>query len=301
MKFIRSYQCWGILSLLFVAIMSCEDVIDVQISDAPTQWVVDAWLTNQPESQIIKLGRSQPYFMADRTVGVAGAHVQLLRSDGAVFTFVESAPGEYVYDDVNGLGDLGSVGDGFRLEIVVGGDRLAGETLMFPVPEIDSISQEFRSDFVFGPDGIYAQFFARDLPGLGNTYWIKTFKNGAFLNKPQEMNFAFDAGLSGGTQIDGIVFITPIREAINPIPDDFTDAPPPWQPSDEIRVEIHSMSLDAFDFMTRARDQILNGSNGIFAAPLANSKGNIRNESSSEEVLGVFNVAAVSGLSKTIE
>ena len=49
-------------------------------------------------------------------------------------------------------------------------------------------------------------FFARDPFGAGDTYWIKTYKNGSFLNKPQELNIAYDAAFDGGSASDGIVF-----------------------------------------------------------------------------------------------
>ncbi len=166
------------------------------------------------------------------------------------------------------------------------------------MPEIDSIVQESRTDELIGPDGIYAELFARDLPGLGNSYWIKTFKNGEFLNKPQELNIAFDGAFDPGAQLDGAIFIGPIREAVNRIPDEDNEADDiqvaPWNNGDSILVEIHSISNEAFFFLDVARDQMTNGDNTIFALPLANAQGNVFNVSGEEHPLGVFNVAAVS-------
>ena len=55
-----------------------------------------------------------------------------------------------------------------------------------------------------------------DLPGLGNTYWIKATKNGTLLNKPRELNLAYDAAFAKGSNFDGYTFIQPIRNGINP-------------------------------------------------------------------------------------
>ena len=49
------------------------------------------------------------------------------------------------------------------------------------------------------------------------------------------------------------------------------------------------------------RDQLLNNLNGIFAEPLANTKGNVIHVNGDETVLGVFNVSAVSNAEITIQ
>ena len=136
-----------------------------------------------------------------------------------------------------------------------------------------------------------------DFEGDGDTYWIKAYKNGVFLNKPNEMNIAFDAGLSVGSNSDGLIFIPPIRELTNPVPDSIgvADEVSPWAPGDICKVEIHSISNNAFSFMSLVRDQILNGNNGIFGEPLANAQGNVT-ASDDSSVLGIFNVANVSTL-----
>ena len=66
----------------------------------------------------------------------------------------------------------------------------------------------------------YCEFFARDLLGLGNSYWIKSFKNDTFLNRPSEINIAFDASFDAGGEVDNLIFIPPIRDNINPNDDD---------------------------------------------------------------------------------
>ena len=76
---------------------------------------------------------------------------------------------------------------------------------------------------------------------------------------------------------------------------------PPWQPGDLIRVEIHSISLEAFTFLDIARDQMVNGDNTIFAIPLANTRGNVVNQMTGERALGIFNVANVSAQEREIE
>jgi hypothetical protein len=290
----------SLFTVLLLTTSGCEDIVEVQTADAPRQVVVDAWLTNVSEDQEIKLTYSQPYFNPDFAEAVTGAEVTITSDDHSIFSFEEVSAGRYIWQPQPGE-KLGDTGDFFEFTVHLPDQVLTASSTMHPVPVIDSIRQEYRDDDLRGPDGIYTQFFARDLEGLGNTYWIKSFKNDQYLNKPEEINLAFDAGFDGGSQLDGIIFIPPIRELTNPVPDEFPADEAPYQPGDRLRVEIHSISLEAFQFLQSARDQILNGSNTIFASPVSNSRGNIISDKPNTEVLGVFCVSAVESLEKQIE
>ena len=289
-----------IFVLLAILVLGCEDVIDIQTDDAPIQISVDAWINNLPTDQTIRLTRSQPYFTNEFAPGVAGAGVQVTDESGKSFRFADQGDGTYTWTrPQDSL--FGTVGSTYFLTISLEGQILSASSTMEPTTIVDEIEQEFRDDELGGPDGIYAQFFARDLVGLGDTYWIKTYKNGSFLNKPEEINIAYDGGFDAGAEIDGITFIPPIRELVNPFPDSAEADLPRYEVGDQIRVEIHSISLEAFLFLESARDQILNGSNTIFASPIANSPGNVISTTNGEKVLGVFCVSAVSSLEKQIE
>ncbi len=294
----------SILALFAVlGFMHCTDPIDVELDSAESLLAVDAWLDNLPQEQTIYLTWSQPYFDATTSAPVTDAIVEVTNSGGTAFAFTEVEAGVYRWSPRPEVSSLGEEGMNFQLSIDLGGRLYTSQSTLQGSPAIDEIRQEFRDDEIGREDGIWTEFFARDLPGLGNTYWIKTFKNGAFLNKPDEINIAYDAAFDAGAQIDGLIFIPPIREFINPIPDPDDDAdldPAPWSPGDNIRVEIHSLNKEVFFFMETLRDQILNGNNGIFATPLVNTRGNVISQSG-ETVLGVFNVASISSLEATIE
>ncbi len=297
-KPLRSYGWIGCL-LLVALLASCEDVIDVQTDEAPTAIVVDAWITNLLETQTIRLTQSQPYFDDDFAAGITGALVQITSTNGQTYDFEETGGGNYEWTPTSSE-DIGKLGDRYELTIEVDGAELRAFSQMNRVPVIDSISQELRTDEL-GPDGIYAEFFARDPIGLGDVYWIKTFKNSAFLNKPSEINLAYDAGFDAGAEIDGLIFIPPIRELANPVPDSLDTDESPYDVGDMVRVEIHSITLDAFFFIETMRDQILNGTNTIFASPIANAPTNIEVQMGDQPVLGFFCVSAVSSLEKVIK
>jgi hypothetical protein len=293
----KHYNTFLLFALITLA-TACEDPIDVELDSAEPQLVVDAWLDNISNRQVIRLSETIPYFQAEFTPGLENAQVSVMSGSGDVFVFEHESDGNYVLELAQGE-SLGPVGETFTLNIEIGNERYSSSTSIFRVPQIDSLTQEFRVNEAFTNDGIYCQVFARDFVGLGDTYWIKTFKNGQYLNRPFELNIAYDAGFDSGGEVDGFVFIYPIRDLINEVDDD--GIPTPYVPGDEIKVEVHSISNSAFAFLEIMRDQLQNSSNTIFAEPLANTRGNIIHETGDDTVLGVFNVSAVSVAERIIE
>lgn len=282
-----------LISMLF----SCEDVVELDLDGDGGDLVIDAWINTRSETQEIRLSLSQSFFSSN-TVIVRDAEVVVTnetQEEDYVFEITDTSS---TYTFTPELGNnIGDVGDVMSLSVVHRSGRFEAQTTINRVPALDSIEQEFRDDELFGEDGIYTQFFARDPVGQGDAYWIQTFRNGDFLNNANQLNIAFDAGFDAGSRVDGLVFITPIREFTNILEED--GLPSPWDVGDEIRVEIHSISQEAFGFLEIARDQILNGDNGIFTLPQANTRSNIT-RSNGFEALGFFNVAAVSQLSDVI-
>jgi len=291
----RYFNSVWILAFAVLVTMSCEDVIEVDLEDGGTQLVVDGWISDVDAPQTIKLTLSQQYFENATPPPVTDAEVTLTRQDGEVFEFLHSSEGNYIWTPTDG--GLGITDDVFTLNIEYNNVTFSSTTSILRTPVIDSIGIEYREDEIFTGEGNYAQFYARDFVGLGDTYWIKTYRNGAYLNKAQELNIAYDAGFDAGTGIDALIFIPPIRELVNPLNEDLL--PSPYDVGDEIRVEIHSISNEAFNFLEIARDQINNGDNGIFALPLANTRTNVI-ASDGSLVLGFFNIAGVSSLSRVV-
>jgi len=293
----KKYTLYIFALVIFAS--SCEDPIEVDVASSDPQISVDAFITNKDEIQTISIKETRPIFQQTSGNTIEDATVVVRNeTSGVSMSFDHVGEGKYQYDPIAN-GSIGEIGDNYTLDISRSGANYSSTSVLNPVPVIDSIGQEFRDDQLFGGDGIYCQFYARDLPGPGNTYWIKTFKNDTFLNREFEINIAYDACFPSGTQLDDIIFITPIRELVNEINDDGLLVP--YESGEKIRIEIHSLTRSTFEFMEVMRDQLINGQNGIFAEPVANARGNIVNESGDEEILGIFNVAAVSVSESIIE
>lgn len=283
--------------LALAVLISCEDTIDIDLRDAPSALVIDAFVNDLDQPQIIRITSSQPYFEQGRPQGVEEATVSITDSEGNTFIFGESATaGEYVWDPDTAAIAFGEIGNTYQLNVNVAGEQYIAISAMNRVPVIDSIVFDFKESNPFREEGFYAEFVARDFEGEGDAYWIKAFKNGKFLNNPFELTVAFDAGFSQGGNIDGQVFIQPIQEAVNEISEEI-DEIIPYVDGDSLNVEIHSLTTEAFFFFTEVQLQTQRdgGFDEIFTEPLENVVTNIQkvNPDNEEVVQGFFSVSAV--------
>tara|TARA_B110000495_G_scaffold145417_1_gene128338 strand:+ start:732 stop:1679 length:948 start_codon:yes stop_codon:yes gene_type:complete len=292
--------------LIVFAFFACENIIYPELEPSLEQYVVDAWLNDLSGSQKIFLSKSNNYFMSELPKLLSGAEVYLTDEDGNRYDFEESAEG-YVWGDSLSTSFL-QVGTSYQLNVSIDGIRFSGTSAMNPVPPVDSITFKYQEgDFSVAEDYYLAEVVATDLAGAGNTYWIKAWKNGLYLNKASEINIAYDAGFSVGGNIDGQVFIQPIQELINPFDTDETGDGvilPPYLIGDTIYVEIHSISESAFYFLNEVKIQTVRsgGFGALFAPPFSNVSTNLMNEDVSSAIhpVGFFNVSAISSLEQVL-
>ncbi|HCM75870.1 MAG TPA: DUF4249 domain-containing protein [Cytophagales bacterium] len=286
--------------------ISCEDEISPDLEQANSIVVIDAWVTDKPGKQVITITETQAYFDNTLPPGVSGASVSVVDDLGSVYLFTEdpAKAGSYVWTP-SGSEVMGSVGRTYTLNAQIGGESYYAVSKMGRVPVIDSITFTFEPENAFQPDSYLAEFWATDFKGPNDTYRIKAWKNGVLLNKPTELNLAYDAGFSAGGNFDGVTFITPIRQGINPFEQDDNDEPlSPYFPGDSVYVEIHSISLQAFNFLNEVAIQTNRpgGFSELFATPLSNVSTNIFNKTTGgQPAVGFFNVGAVSALGKKFE
>lgn len=294
-----------VLYLMLLAFgTACETIIEPELEDAAPVLVVDAWLTNQEKAQEIILTQTQPYFENELPVGVTGAGVTVrARQSGRLFSFVESGNGIYRWTPAAN-DSLGPVGEQFDLTIQWQGQTYTASARTGRVPKLDSISYFFEEETAISVEQWVGEFWARDPVGKGDTYWIRTWKNGVLLNKPAELTVAFDAGFSEGGNLDGVTFITPVRRGMNPIEQNEDDEfLPAYAPGDSAYVEIRSVSKEAFNFLNEVIIQTdrPGGFSELFARPIANVSTNITNSNpQGPRAVGFFNVSAVSGAGKRL-
>lgn len=307
--FIKSLHKQLIALLLTASFFySCEETINPDLEDADPKLVVDAWLTNKVEDQVVRLSWTQPYLENTLPSGVSGATV-VVTYDGGEITFSEDASEAGTYrwtpTDVTSAEVFGTIGRNYKLTVRVGAETFEATSRINRTVAIDSITFEFEENDPLYPDNSYtAEFWATDPVGKGDTYWIRSYKNGVALLKPSEINVAYDAGFTAGGNFDGVTFLPPLR-SVNPDEEDENDEPlSPYEPGDSVYVEIHSITLEAYNFLNQVIIQTdrPGGFAELFSTPLANVSTNITNlDPNGTKAVGFFNVSAVSGMGKKLE
>jgi len=280
----------------------CEETIYPTLQQASPVIVVDAWINDLPVTQTIVLTWSQPYFESVVPPAVSGALVSVVDSHGKVFAFTEndSKPGHYEWTPT--AFDELTKNVGYKLIISTSTEVFDASSYMGRVPPIDSITFEKDTQPATGNEITRAEFWATDPVGIGDAYWIRTYKNGVPLLKPSEINMAFDAGMSIGGQTDGVTFIAPVRRRINSNDQDEDGVLiSPIQAGDSVHVQIHSVTAAGFTFLNELSIQTNRpgGFQELFSTPLANVSTNVVNRNpSGTRAVGFFNVSAVSSSGK---
>ena len=312
MKFTTTLFTFSLRTLILfvssIAFVACEDIISPTLEKANPVLAVDAWINDKNETQIVRLTETQPYFQNTAPAGVSGAAVSITDNEGKNYFFIESSnkAGDYTWTPPTSSEVFGKPGNAYRLNIqLTTGEVFTSTSYMGRVPVIDSVTLTFEPKNAIQPDSYIAEFWATEVPGSGDTYWIKAFKNGVLLNKPEEINIAFDAGFSAGGNFDGVTFITPKRRGVNPNDVDANDkAISPYQPGDSLNVEIHSLTIEAFNYMNEVVIQTNRpgGFSELFASPIANVSTNIFNvNKTGPSAVGFFTVSAVSAKGKRFD
>ena len=292
-----------------MTLFSCEDIINPDLPTNEPILVVDAWINNLEESQIIKLSETQNYLDSSSPVPVVGASVFIYDENNNHFNFMEANDGEYIWTPDSAFKNIGVEGTKFYLSVNYEGKNIYSESQLHRTSLIDSVN------FVRGQvpeDSYYAEFWSREKEGIGDAYWIKSYINGELQTGLQDIITCIDAGASSeGALIDGIPFIPPIRRAVTKFEnDDEGNLLSPFKKGDSLYVEIHSVTFEAFDFLNKTAIQINRpgGFSELFAVSLSNVPTNLVVTNISDgsinpnyPVVGFFNVSSVHGMGNTLD
>lgn len=290
------------ITVLSLAIFSCDDPIDVTLPKAKAPIVVDAWLYQNTDKQTITISTANPYFNTKTPVGITDAKVEVKNLlTKKVYTFTHQSNGTYSWTPKNNI-PFGIVNNPYELNIEFKGKKITAQTYIARTTKVDSIT--FSQEIDKGQKGqIRAELWAQDLLDKPDFYWIKTWKNGKFLGKPKELLISQDGAFNGrGEDKDkkdkDSTFIAPIRRGVNPrLENDATEDTPIYSVGDSIYVQINSLTFESFFYLNALKEQIdrEGGFSALFAKPISNLNSNLKLKGEGR-VVGFFNISAQKGM-----
>jgi len=165
----KNFKYIFVLMVAFL-IVSCEDVVDVDLNTAVPKLVIDASITWQKgtlgNEQMIKLTTTFGYY--DTTIPPAsGATVFITDSNNTAFNFIENLQtGEYFCSNF-----VPALNSDYMLTVIYEGETYTAKETMKPVPQIDKIEQ--RNDGGFGGDEIEIKVFLTDNAATEDYYLFR--------------------------------------------------------------------------------------------------------------------------------
>lgn len=245
------------LILLFgiFVIISCEDVIDVDLNEADEKLVIEANIIKlkgaTSNNQFIRLSKTRGFFEEEIT-SVDDAEVTITREDGEVYVFVHDSAGIYRTNEFEA-----SLMEKYYLNVEVDGEVYSAEETLFPVSTIDSVTQ--RNDAGFNGDEIELKAYYTDPEGVKNYYLFTFFVN--FVDFPTTEIYE-DEFFDGNT-----IFALYQEEEL--------------EPGDEVIIQNFGLSEQFYEYMN-----VLLGQVGSVGGPFQNQpavvRGNIINETNPE-------------------
>ncbi len=257
--------CFGILT-------SCEDVIDVELNEAPPRLVVEANMNvweDGSTSSLIRLTTTAAFF-GNAVPVVSEAVVKITDENGTVYPFIYSDNGFYVSDL------LPQLGTDYTLSIIYKQDHYTATERLYPVAPLEFIEQ--RDDGGFTGEDIELKAYFTDPAGENNFYFFEGLsEKGDVLNVYNDEFF-------DGNRIFGYYLVEDLA------------------PGDNIQFNLYGTNEAFHNFMFVLLQQTSNQGGGPFETQPATVRGNIINETNSDNFpLGYFRISEVSTLNYTVE
>ncbi|GAA4847184.1 DUF4249 domain-containing protein [Algivirga pacifica] len=303
--------------LILLGGVACEKVIDVDLEEGQTQYVVDAFITNELAPQEIRLTYTKPYLqktIADpvfdaevlvETVGTGSVRIFTDADRDGVYTWKPTNRQECFKLNNRDQEDVISANydKQYRLQVKHGPYHFEAYTSLERVPRLDSLKYLWERSGVPYAESILAEVWATDFKGKNDFYWLKTWKNEEFLNMGEEMILIHDVSqeYNSNPSLDGITFLSPVRYGVNPaIETDQLGQKKAYSNGDSIYIELHSLTETSYFLLSELKRNMTTG--GLFAAPVSNVPTNIipMNQVSKGKVVGVFSGSAVSSFGARI-
>ena len=257
--------------VFFGALISCEDVIDVELNDAPPKLVVEANLNvweNGASQSTVRLTTTAPFFN-NGVPFVTDAEISVTDENGIIYPFIYSQNG--IYSSLL----MPQANIEYTLNIKYKNEIYSATEKLYSVSPLEFVEQ--RDDGGFSGEDIELKAFFTDPAGEQNFYFFEGLsERGDLLNVYSDEFF-------DGNRIFGYYLVEDLEAG------------------DEVQFNIYGVSEAYYNFMFILLQQT-GGGGGPFETQPATVRGNIVNETNPDNFpLGYFRISEVSTLNYTVQ
>ena len=263
-----------LIIIVTIGVVSCTDVVDVEVQNGPERLVVEASLDWEKgttgSDQTIRLRTSTPFFETNTTTAVTGASVVVTNdTTGDRFEFVDQNNGEY-----RTLDFIPVLRQSYTLRVEYNGAVYTAQETMTPVTDITNVFQD-REDG-FDTELLEVHLLFTDPPEEGNNYLFRFQRQGDLLPALEITDDEF----VNGNEIDWWFEIEDEDDIL------------PFAAGDQVAIEMLGISRAYYDYVGILIDQL--GGVGLFEAVPVTARGNCINETDPDNfAFGYFRLSEV--------
>lgn len=249
---------------IFVLSTSCQKVIDVDLNNSESSYIISGEITDAEGPYSISITRSKNFDEDNNFPAVTGAVVIVTDvTSGVVDTLDDAGGGLYKTSTIEG-----TAGHTYELHIYTDGKSFSSvSTMPLQAVSIDTLYMK-RSDF--GGDDFFMVPVYTDPRGFGNNYLLRQYVNGQVIKGSIARN---DEVTDGETSEFPLYYNTDEEEGNLVIKN-----------GDVIKVELLTTDKGVYEFY-RTLEETIDQNSGTPANPLSNITGG---------AIGVFNAARIS-------
>lgn len=282
----KQYFTGSVMALATFLIISCQEVIKLDLPNDDPQLVVEGYLNYwkaSPERNncTIKLSTTGNYYDKDVYNPVSDAIVEVMdESTRQMYplSLIEDQPGVYFSKAIPM-----DIEKSYTLHIEHDGQEYQADGTLLPVAQVDSFSFRYRPESFFVKAGYYLYFSGSTPKQRGINYYRFTIaENDSLYNAPGDYLIQSDELLS--RQVDTLQLA---NYAFNI--------------GDTVNIHMYSLNKNIFDYYNELLELLFNDG-GLFSAPPRNPTSNIHNLTTPRQPpLGFFQVSTVYGDTIVIE
>lgn len=276
----KNIKLYIVLILTSFSILSCEDVVDVDLDTANPKLVIDASLKWQKGEtgnvQTINLSTTTDFY-SNTIPPATGATVSIINLSSditIIYNFIETTPGTYVCINFNPI-----INDEYQLTVVYAGQTYKATSKLMPTPEIEFDEQTMIPGFG-GDEMVQVKFYFVDNGNEDNFYLVGA-KNSNIVYP--EYGVITDEFFQGN-----MMFGVYIDEEL--------------KAGDVIDYSLQGITEKYNNYMNKLLSIAGSDGGGPFATPPATLRGNIVNQNNADNYpLGYFHLSEIDTGSYTIE
>ncbi len=168
MKFFRYIVLFGLVVFGF---SSCEDVIELDLTNVPPQVVIEGFITDKEGPYTIQISKTVDFYDPNSFPPQENAVVKISDGQGNEDILTETSPG--IYETSTLQGERGVT---YLLEVQLEG---ANNTATSKMPEnriiLDTLTTEFFEESIFNDERYYTTAYFRDPPRCGQLLPTSSF------------------------------------------------------------------------------------------------------------------------------